>query len=105
MSMQALKHSVREELKTYTVTGFFPIFGWISRYNPKWAINDMVAGLTVGMVMVPYSLAYAKLANVPVEYGLYSAFFCQLLYPFLATSKDGSIGLTAVLSTVCCLIT
>ncbi|KAF2647902.1 sulfate permease-like protein [Lophiostoma macrostomum CBS 122681] len=78
----------------------FPFLNWITRYNLQWLIGDLVAGLTVGAVVVPQSMAYAKLAKLPVEFGLYSSFMGVLLYWFFATSKDITIGPVAVLSTV-----
>jgi sodium-independent sulfate anion transporter 11 len=57
-------------------------------------------GITVGAVVVPQSMAYAKLAQLPVEFGLYSSFMGVLIYWFFATSKDITIGPVAVLSTV-----
>ncbi|KAL9110232.1 MAG: hypothetical protein Q9227_005139 [Pyrenula ochraceoflavens] len=78
----------------------FPFVHWISRYNVQWLIGDLVAGITVGAVVVPQSMAYAKLAELPVEFGLYSSFMGVLIYWFFATSKDITIGPVAVLSTV-----
>lgn len=85
------------------------------RYNLTWLAGDLVAGITVGMVLVPQSLSYAKLALLPAEYGLYSSFVSHLsltgvifttdlaqigvlTYAFFATSKDVSIGPVAVMS-------
>jgi len=56
------------------------------------------SGITVGIVLVPQSLSYAKLAGLPIEYGLYSSFIGVLTYAFFATSKDVSIGPVAVMS-------
>jgi sodium-independent sulfate anion transporter 11 len=56
------------------------------------------SGITVGLVLVPQSLSYAKLANLPAQYGLYSSFIGVLTYAFFATSKDVSIGPVAVMS-------
>ncbi|KAF2468111.1 sulfate permease [Lindgomyces ingoldianus] len=78
----------------------FPFLQWITRYNAQWLIGDLVAGITVGAVVVPQSMAYAKLAQLPVEFGLYSSFMGVLIYWFFATSKDITIGPVAVLSTV-----
>lgn len=78
----------------------FPFLQWITRYNSTWFLGDMIAGITVGAVVVPQSMAYAKLANLPVEFGLYSSFMGVLIYWFFATSKDITIGPVAVLSTV-----
>ncbi|PSR88884.1 hypothetical protein PHLCEN_2v5033 [Hermanssonia centrifuga] len=76
----------------------FPIFGWITRYNLGWLYGDVVAGLTVGIVVVPQSMSYAQIATLPPEYGLYSAFVGVLIYCLFATSKDVSIGPVAVMS-------
>lgn len=78
----------------------FPFTKWILRYNLQWLIGDLVAGITVGCVVVPQGMAYAKLAALPVEYGLYSSFMGVLIYWFFATSKDITIGPVAVMSTI-----
>ncbi|KAF2728912.1 sulfate permease-like protein [Polyplosphaeria fusca] len=78
----------------------FPFLHWITRYNVQWLIGDLVAGITVGAVVVPQSMAYAKLALLSPEFGLYSSFMGVLIYWFFATSKDITIGPVAVLSTV-----
>ncbi|KAH7399547.1 sulfate transporter family-domain-containing protein [Pyrenochaeta sp. MPI-SDFR-AT-0127] len=88
-----------QELAEYLYS-LFPFVHWITRYNLQWLIGDLVAGITVGAVVVPQSMAYAKLAELPVEFGLYSSFMGVLIYWFFATSKDITIGPVAVLSTV-----
>ncbi|KIJ14879.1 hypothetical protein PAXINDRAFT_176667 [Paxillus involutus ATCC 200175] len=80
------------------VTSLFPIFGWISRYNAGWLTGDLIAGLTVGIVVVPQAMSYAQIATLPPQYGLYSSFVGVLTYCFFATSKDVSIGPVAVMS-------
>ncbi|KAF8270339.1 sulfate permease [Lactarius quietus] len=69
----------------------FPILGWITRYN-------IIAGFTVGVVLVPQSMSYATIATLPAQYGLYSAFVGVMIYCLFATSKDVSIGPVAVMS-------
>ncbi|KAI0253952.1 sulfate permease [Lactifluus subvellereus] len=76
----------------------FPILGWITRYNVGWLTGDIIAGLTVGMVLVPQSMSYATIATLPPQYGLYSAFVGTMTYCLFATSKDISIGPVAVMS-------
>ena len=51
-------------------------------------------GITVGCVVVPQSMAYAKLAELDVQFGLYSSFMGVLIYWFFATSKDITIGVS-----------
>ncbi|KAH9951374.1 sulfate permease [Amylocystis lapponica] len=80
------------------VESLFPIVGWITRYNLGWLYGDVIAGLTVGIVVVPQSMSYATIATLPPQYGLYSAFVGTLIYCLFATSKDVSIGPVAVMS-------
>jgi len=78
----------------------FPFTRWIGRYNLQWLYGDLVAGITIGAVVVPQGMAYAKLAQLAPEYGLYSSFMGVLIYWFFATSKDITIGPVAVMSTI-----
>lgn len=95
--LKGLVRDPRHEAVNY-LTSLFPILGWISRYNWGWLSGDLVAGLTVGMVLVPQGMSYATLATLPPQYGLYSSFVGVLIYCFFATSKDVSIGPVAVMS-------
>ncbi|XP_077985328.1 sodium-independent sulfate anion transporter-like [Glandiceps talaboti] len=76
----------------------FPISFWLPKYRPKWVVSDCIAGLTVGLTVIPQGLAYATVAKLPVEYGLYSAFMGCIVYCLMGTSKDISLGPTAVMS-------
>ncbi|GAP85966.1 putative sulfate permease [Rosellinia necatrix] len=82
------------------ISSLFPFLSWIGFYNLQWFIGDLVAGITIGAVVVPQGMAYAKLAELPVQFGLYSSFVGVIIYWFFATSKDITIGPVAVLSTV-----
>lgn len=82
-----------KEMKHYFL-GLFPFVHWIGRYNSQWLIGDLVAGITVGAIVVPQGMAYATLAELPVYYGLYTSFMGVLIYWFFATSKDITIGVS-----------
>lgn len=84
-------------LRDYFIS-LFPIARWIYRYNLTWLYGDLIAGLTVGIVVVPQGMSYAKIATLSAEYGLYSSFVGVFIYCFFATSKDVSIGPVAVMS-------
>lgn len=84
-------------IKNYLVS-LFPIARWILHYNGTWLYGDLVAGITVGVVLVPQSMSYAQVALLPSQYGLYSSFVGVFIYSFFATSKDVSIGPVAVMS-------
>ena len=76
----------------------FPITGWLPHYTFRTLEQDIVAGLSVGLMVVPQSLAYALLAGLPPQYGLYSAFMGCFVYCILGTSKDITLGPTALMS-------
>ncbi|KAL2888841.1 sulfate permease [Ceratocystis lukuohia] len=82
------------------VISLFPFLNWAPFYNLSWLTGDLVAGCTIGAVVVPQGMAYALLANLPPEYGLYSSFMGVALYWIFATSKDITIGPVAVMSTL-----
>ncbi|KAJ7940868.1 sulfate transporter family-domain-containing protein [Mycena leptocephala] len=89
----------RRPIANYLLS-LFPILTWITRYNLGWLSGDLVAGLTVGMVLVPQSMSYAQIATLPTQYGLYSSFVGVTVYCLFATSKDVSIGPVAVVSLI-----
>ncbi|KAI9004768.1 sulfate transporter family-domain-containing protein [Gaertneriomyces semiglobifer] len=93
--------SVKRKLPSHAVDyvrTLFPVLSWIKRYNLQWLLGDAIAGFTVGFLVVPQALAQAKIATLPIEYGLYTAFAGLVVYAFFATTKDATIGPTAVLS-------
>lgn len=73
----------------------FPFVSWIFHYNVTWLISDAIAGITVGFVVVPQGMAYALLAKLSPEYGLYTSFIAGCIYWMFATSKDITIGVCA----------
>uniref|UniRef100_A0A671TJ86 Sodium-independent sulfate anion transporter n=1 Tax=Sparus aurata TaxID=8175 RepID=A0A671TJ86_SPAAU len=84
-----------------TLKAWLPILSWLPRYKLKWLKMDLLAGLTVGLTTVPQALAYAEVAGLPVQYGLYSAFMGGFIYTLLGTSKDVTLGPTAIMSLLC----
>lgn len=86
-----------QKIKDYLIS-LFPIAQWILHYNLRWLTGDLIAGITVGVVLVPQSMSYAQLAGLEAQYGLYSSFVGVFIYSFFATSKDVSIGPVAVMS-------
>ncbi|KAG0327488.1 hypothetical protein BGZ99_007572 [Dissophora globulifera] len=77
-----------------------PIIRWLPKYSWSWAVKDIVAGITVGLIVVPQGMSYAKVASLPVQHGLYSAYIGAIFYCFMGTSKDLTIGPTAVISLI-----
>ncbi|OHW89567.1 sulfate permease, partial [Colletotrichum incanum] len=80
------------------IKSLFPFWSWIFHYNATWLLGDVIAGVTVGFVVIPQGMAYAILAQLTPEYGLYTSFVGFILYWAFATSKDITIGTVAVMS-------
>ncbi|XP_060522922.1 sodium-independent sulfate anion transporter isoform X2 [Cylas formicarius] len=76
----------------------FPILKWLPAYDGDCAIGDLLAGITVGLTVIPQALAYANIAGLPAEYGLYGSFLGCIVYIFLGSCKDVPVGPTAVAS-------
>ncbi|KAK2605836.1 hypothetical protein QQS21_003790 [Conoideocrella luteorostrata] len=78
------------------VISLFPSASWIRRYNLRWLAGDILAGITIGLVIVPQAIAYASLAELLPPYGLYTSFTGAVSYWIFGTSKDIVIGTTAI---------
>lgn len=74
----------------------FPILDWISNYKKSYFLKDLVAGITVGIVLVPQGMAYAMIAGLPPVYGLYASLFPVIAYAFLGTSRKIAVGPVAM---------
>jgi high affinity sulfate transporter 1 len=72
-----------------------PITAWLPAYEKKWLAGDIVAALTVWALLVPEALAYAGIAGVPVQYGLYAAPFALLAYAVFGSSRHMVFGPSA----------
>ncbi|XP_053562450.1 sodium-independent sulfate anion transporter [Bombina bombina] len=75
-----------------------PFLRWLPLYNLHWLQLDFISGLTVGLTVVPQALAYAEVAGLPVQFGLYSSFMGCFIYCIFGTSKDVTLGPTAIMS-------
>jgi sodium-independent sulfate anion transporter 11 len=74
-----------------------PVIQWLPHYDYRWLFQDIIAGITIGVMFIPQGLAYAKIATIPVEHGLYSSWWPSAIYFFLGTSKELSTGPTSIL--------
>jgi SulP family sulfate permease len=71
---------------------------WLASYRKEWLPADVIAGLTAAAVVIPKALAYATVAGLPVEVGLYTAFVPMLVYALLGTSRPLSVSTTTTLA-------
>jgi high affinity sulfate transporter 1 len=77
-----------------------PILGWLPGYRMPWLSKDALAGLSVWALLVPQSLAYATIAGVPVQYGLYTAFAALIAYAVFGTARQVVQGPSATVAAV-----
>jgi len=75
---------------------YIPILSWLPDYNKAAFSGDISAGLTVGVMLIPQGIAYAMIAGLPPIYGLYTAMTPQVIYAIFGTSRQLSVGPTAM---------
>ena len=71
---------------------------WLTGYRKDWLKPDVIAGLTAAAVVIPKAMAYATIAGLPVEVGLYTAFVPALVYAVLGMSSVLSVSTTTTLA-------
>jgi sulfate permease, SulP family len=76
----------------------FPFLRWFQGYTLGSLRVDMIAGLTVALVLIPQSMAYAQLAGLPAYYGLYAAFLPPMIAALFGSSRQLATGPVAVVS-------
>jgi SulP family sulfate permease len=77
---------------------YVPILGWLPHYQAAWLRIDLVAGLTAAAVVIPQAMAYATIAGLPVQVGLYVALLPMFVYALLGTSRRLSVSSTSAIS-------
>ncbi|MBE9580829.1 MAG: SulP family inorganic anion transporter [Proteobacteria bacterium] len=80
------------------LTKFFPFIGWFKDYGFNRFRIDAISGLTVALVLIPQSMAYAQLAGLPAYYGLYASFLPPMIASLFGSSRQLATGPVAVVS-------
>jgi len=75
-----------------------PLLEWLLGYRKEWVRPDLVAGLTTAAVVIPKAMAYATIAGLPVQVGLYTAFVPLIIYAVLGTSRPMSVTTTTTIA-------
>ncbi|KAK9834618.1 hypothetical protein WJX74_005849 [Apatococcus lobatus] len=78
-----------------------PLAGWLPRYKWRsrlWA--DLIAGMTIGVMVIPQAISYANLAGLPSRYGLHAAFVPVFIYAIWGSSRQLAVGPTAITSLI-----
>jgi high affinity sulfate transporter 1 len=83
--------SVSSDRRT-TIKSYFPILDWLPNYDRNWLRPDVIAAFTVWALLIPEAMAYATMAGLPPEAGLYAAPFALLGYAIFGTSRQLVVG-------------
>ena len=75
-----------------------PALGWIPRYDRRWLAKDLVGGLAAGSVVVPQAMAYASIADLPAQIGLYTCMVPMVVYALLGGSRTLSVSTTSTVA-------
>src|SRR5215470_17036711 len=75
-----------------------PLPEWLVSYRADWLRPDIVAGLTTGAVVIPKAMAYAMIAGLPVQVGLYTVLVPMVIYAVLGTSRPLSVSTTTTIA-------
>jgi SulP family sulfate permease len=76
----------------------FPVGDWLFNYQKEWLRLDLIAGLTAAAVVIPKAMAYASIAGLPVQVGLYTAMVPMVIYALLGTSCSLSVSTTTTIA-------
>lgn len=93
-----LKHKLCSTVAMKNLKRRVPILRWLPCYTIEDGLGDIMAGVTVGLTVIPQSMAYAGLAGLPPQYGLYGSFLGAFIYTFVGSCKDVPMGPTAIVS-------
>ncbi|MBI9081714.1 MAG: sodium-independent anion transporter, partial [Pseudodesulfovibrio sp.] len=80
------------------LTKIFPFIDWFKGYDMASLRADAISGLTVALVLIPQSMAYAQLAGMPAYYGLYASFLPPMIAALFGSSRQLATGPVAVVS-------
>ncbi len=80
------------------IAAIFPFLKWFKGYSPGHFRHDIFSGLTVALVLIPQSMAYAQLAGLPAYYGLYAALLPPIVASLFGSSRQLATGPVAIVS-------
>lgn len=95
---QLVRRTAARICTTRTLTNRLPIIRFARTYKRDDAYQDCLAGLTVGLTAIPQGIAYAVVAGLPPQYGLYSELLASFIYCILGSSRNVTIGPTAIMA-------
>ena len=81
-----------------SLSTFLPAAEWLPNYQRRWLVKDLVGGVSAGAVVIPQAMAYATIADLPVEVGLYTCMVPMVVYALLGGSRTMSVSTTSTVA-------
>jgi SulP family sulfate permease len=85
-----------QQIWLHRLSHYLPILDWGLHYRREYLAGDLTAGIIVASLLIPQGMAYALLAGLPPQVGLYASILPQIIYAFLGTSRFISVAPVAV---------
>src|SRR5262245_9887196 len=76
----------------------FPVLSWLFGYRKEWLQSDLIAGLITAAVVIPKAMAYATVAGLPVQVGLYTVLVPMTIYALFGTSRPLSVSTSTTIA-------
>ena len=97
-SVKECSKTERPPVSLSLLVKILPFLGWFRGYRWDAFQRDALSGLTVALVLIPQSMAYAQLAGMPAYYGLYASFLPPMMAALFGSSRQLATGPVAVVS-------
>src|SRR5215470_1856104 len=88
----------KQSKATSRMKSALPILEWLRGYQKEWLRPDVIAGLAAAAVVIPKAMAYATIAGLPVQVGLYTCLVPMVIYALLGTSRPLSVSTTTTIA-------
>ncbi len=85
---------------TSTLARVVPAADWLAAYERAWLAKDLIGGVAAGSVVIPQAMAYATIADQPVQVGLYTCMVPMVVYVLLGGSRTLSVSTTSTVATL-----
>ena len=80
------------------LSNYLPFLEWLLNYHKGYLVGDIMAGIIVAIMLIPQAMAYALLAELPPQVGLYASILPPIIYALFGTSKSLAVGPVAMVS-------
>jgi SulP family sulfate permease len=98
-TLEVVEHvTTLRKAESQSLSRFLPFLDWLIHYRRADLVGDLMAGIIVAIMLVPQGMAYALLAGLPPQVGLYASIVPLIIYGLLGTSRTLAVGPVAIVS-------